>query len=127
MIARKTALMGARSGRRSGRAPRRFGRLARALFCLGLGVFAAQPAAVARADAAALDAIRARVLADDAEAALLLLAALPPADAAAPELRYLTARLHERRGQIARALAEGAVEKHLHGPVAHAGFRRLTG
>ncbi len=97
--------MGARSGRRSGRAPRRFGRLARALFCLGLGVFAAQPAAVARADAAALDAIRARVVADDAEAALLLLAALPPADAAAPELRYLTARLHERRGQIAQALA----------------------
>ena len=30
-------------------------------------------------------------------------------------------------GQVAKALADGDIEERLRGPVAHSGFRRLTG
>ncbi|HEX2675341.1 MAG TPA: hypothetical protein VHM19_01845, partial [Polyangiales bacterium] len=67
-----------------------------------------------------LEALRSRVTADDADGALALLATLPPELSTRVDLRYLTARMQERRGKIKEALAalpEPAVLAALPAPV----------
>jgi soluble lytic murein transglycosylase len=78
------------------------------LLLVAAGGLAAGATLAMRVHAQAADALaelRARVVADDVERALQLIAALPAAEAARPELAYLAARLHERRGRLSQALA----------------------